>query len=327
MVISDHFLDEETQLPVISVYGRELAPSRETLQDVDTLVIDLQDVGTRVYTFIHSMALTMKACAKAGVKVLILDRPNPIGGLLVEGNVLGESMASFVGLYPIPMRHGMTIGEMAILCNEHFGINSELQVVPMKGWQRSMHFPDSGLHFVPPSPNIPMWETAMVYPGQVVWEGTNVSEGRGTTRPFELFGAPFILPGRLKERFKQRKLKGVYLRESAFEPCFGKWQSQLCNGFHMHITDPQRYEPYFTSLCLLQDLATLWPEDFLLKEPPYEYEYERQPLDLILGSSELRKAVIKGEDMWDLREKWTPGLNDFLAIREECLLYRDGLCS
>jgi uncharacterized protein YbbC (DUF1343 family) len=298
-----------------------MGPPFEMLEDLDLLLIDLQDVGTRVYTFIHTTALMMKVCRDAGVRIMVIDRPNPIGGFMVEGNTLKPEMASFVGLYPIPMRHGMTIGEMARMCNHHFGIDAPLEVIPMHGWKRSMLYPETGLIFVPPSPNMPLWETAQVYPGQVIWEGTDISEGRGTTRPFECFGAPFIDPQELKETFIKRKLEGLILREMAFEPAFHKLQGQLCYGFHIHITEPMLYEPYFTSLCLLQDIIKLYGSLLLWKAPPYEYEYQRQPIDLILGDPLLRHKIVAGEDLEDIREGWKKELSQFIEIREAYLLY------
>ena len=321
MIVSDSYRDASTGLPVISLYGSSLRPEPELFKDLDALLVDLQDVGTRVYTYIHTLALTLETCREADVAVYVLDRPNPVGGTEVEGNVLRPEMSSFVGLYPIPMRHGMTIGEMALLCNTHFGIGANLTVVPMRGWKRSMHFPDTGLTFAPPSPNMPLYETALVYPGQVIWEGANVSEGRGTTRPFEWFGAPFIDPLELRRSFEKRGLRGLFLRDIAFEPGFGKWQGQICRGFHIHVTDRGLFKPYFSSLCLLQDILSLWPEEFSWKEPPYEYEYERMPIDLILGDSGLRKAIQSGADLESLEHEWGAELEEFLEQRLSCLLY------
>jgi uncharacterized protein YbbC (DUF1343 family) len=321
MVVSRDYTDRALGIPVVSLYGESTEPSTELLEDLDVLIIDLQDVGTRVYTFIHTTALAMKACKEAGVEVIILDRPNPIGGFMVEGNVLKPEMASFVGLYPIPMRHGMTMGEMARMCNQHFGIHAPLRVVPMRGWERLMQFPETGLIFVPPSPNMPLWETTQVYPGQVIWEGTNVSEGRGTTRPFEWFGAPFIDPLELKEAFLKRKLEGLILRDIAFEPTFHKWQGRICHGFHIHVVEPMLYEPYFTSLCLLQDIIKLYRPELAWKNPPYEYEYHRLPIDLIIGDPVIRQKIEAGEDLETIRDGWIKGLKEFLEIREAYLLY------
>ncbi len=321
MIVSDSYRDATTGLPVISLYGETLRPRPELFEGLDALVIDLQDVGTRVYTYIHTVALCLETCRDAGVAVYVLDRPNPIGGTLVEGNVLKPDMASFVGLYPIPMRHGMTIGEMALFCATQCGIGADLTVVPLRGWERSMNFPDTGLAFVPPSPNMPLYETALVYPGQVIWEGTNVSEGRGTTRPFEWFGAPFIDQAALRKTFLKRGLPGLFLRDIGYEPGFGKWTGRTCRGFHLHVTDAERFEPYFTSLCLLQDILSLWPGEFAWKEPPYEYEYKRAPIDLILGDSDLRKVIETGEDLMEMKKGWQAGLDGFLEKRSSCLLY------
>jgi len=226
-----------------------------------------------------------------------------------------------VGMYPIPMRHGMTIGELALMMNERFGIGTDLELISMDGWRRDRVFPTLGRPFVPPSPNMPIFETAQVYPGQVIWEGTNVSEGRGTTRPFEMFGAPYIKPAELKGRFLARGIPGVVLREITFEPTFNKWAGEMCHGFHLHVVDPGAVDIYYVSLCLLQDVMALYPDRFEWKSPPYEYEYRRMPIDLILGSRTLRLRLEQGAEPAEEKAAWEREISRFLEDRKPFLRY------
>ena len=235
MIESDDAIHPTLQIPVFSLYGKTRIPDKKMLDPIDILIIDLQDVGTRVYTFIYTMSYCLEAAKKFGKKVVVLDRPNPVNGRMIEGNLLTPECASFVGRYPIPMRHGLTIGELSLLFNNDFGIGSDLDVSPMQGWKRNMFFTDTGLPWIPPSPNMPSPVTAMVYPGQVLWEGTNVSEGRGITLPFEIFGAPFFNTKRLLSTLGENELPGIILRRVVFEPTFNKWSGSACNGFHIHI--------------------------------------------------------------------------------------------
>ena len=321
MIESDHGLDRATGLPLFSLYGESRRPSREMFDNLDVLLVDLVDVGTRVYTFIYTMAYCLEAAARWHKKVVVLDRPNPIGGLAVEGNVLVPAYRSFVGLFELPMRHGMTIGELALFFNREAGIGAELEVVEMEGWQRSMYFDDTGLPWVFPSPNMPTLQTALVYPGQVVWEGTTVSEGRGTTLPFELVGAPYWEPERLSEALADYDLPGCLLRPVTFEPTSGKWAGQPCNGYQLHVTDRQRFMPYRTTLSLLQVVMQHYPAEFGYKEPPYEYEFEKLPMDLILGDQRVRVELEKGVRPEDLEKQWQTGLQQFIEKRSRCLLY------
>ena len=320
MIESDHSKDPVSGLPVFSLYGEDRKPTAAMFDHLDVLIIDLVDVGTRVYTFLYTMAYCLEAAAEYGKRVVVLDRPNPIGGA-VEGNILQQDCNSFVGLYPIPMRHGMTFGELALYINEGFNIGAELDVVPMQGWKPSMLFRDTGFPWVSPSPNMPTPETALVYPGQVIWEGTNCSEGRGTTLPFEFAGAPFWEHGPIMESLAATELPGCYFRPLVFQPTSGKWAEQPCIGFQIHVTDPVTFLPYRTTLALLQTVMQLYPDEFSYKEPPYEYEYERLPMDLILGDTELREGLEKGVPIADLEKKWHPELMDFLKTREKYLLY------
>ncbi len=321
MIASSDIRDPFLKIPIFSLYGPRRIPEQEMLELIDTLIIDLQDVGTRVYTFIYTMALCLEAARKYEKEVVVLDRPNPIGGNQIEGNCLNTDYTSFVGMYPIPMRHGLTVGEIARLFNEHFGIGCNLTVVPMSGWKRDMYFSDTSLPWVIPSPNLPTPASALVYPGQVLWEGTNISEGRGTALPFELFGAPFIKPAFLKDLSEQVEYPGVHLRCAGFEPTSNKWQGTLCYGFQLHMTDPMRFQPYKTTLSLLQAVLKAYPEELEWKKPPYEYEYEKLPIDLIIGDQEIRKAIESFEDIESIEARWADGLKEFEEIRKEYLLY------
>ena len=318
MVETDHSFDARMQVLVFSLYSRNREPTPDMLDLIDVLLIDLQDVGTRVYTFSSTMLACLRAAARAGKRVVILDRPNPLGGEIVEGNLLKPELYSFVGPYSLPMRHGLTMGEMAQVFNRVFGLGCDLQVVTMRGWRRSMSWHETGLRWVIPSPNMPLPETAQVYPGQVLWEGTNLSEGRGTCRPFEMFGAPFLDPCGIIEGLGDKEREGCVLQEISFRPTFHKWQGQLCHGFMIHVTDPLAYRPYALSLALLRETLKLHRRFFTWREPPYEYEYERLPIDLILGDSTLRERLEAG---MDLEQFWKDDLKDYLKWREPYLLY------
>jgi uncharacterized protein YbbC (DUF1343 family) len=321
MIESDHCKDPVSGLPVFSLYGDARKPAKSMFDHLDVLLIDIVDVGTRVYTFLYTMAYCMEAAAKYGKQIVVLDRPNPVGGEAVEGNILQDDCTSFVGLYPIPMRHGMTFGELALFINEECNIGAQLQVVPMQDWRRSMLFRETGFPWVVPSPNMPTPETALVYPGQVIWEGTNCSEGRGTTLPFEFVGAPFWEHEPILKRLETTELPGCYLRPLVFQPTSGKWAEQPCVGFQIHVTDATTFLPYRTSLALLQAVMQCYPEEFSYKEPPYEYEFERLPMDLILGDVVLRQALESGESLSVLEKKWQPELDRFSEKRRKYLLY------
>ena len=321
MVPSDDLIDPLLNIPVFSLYGHEKMPTKDMLESIDALIIDLQDVGTRVYTFIYTMALCMQAARSHGKQIVVLDRPNPVGGNQTEGNCLKPECASFVGMYPIPMRHGLTIAELALFFNDHFSIGCELTVVPMAGWKRDMFFHNTGLPWIAPSPNLPTPTSALAYPGQVLWEGTNVSEGRGTTQPFEVFGAPFFDPARLEVCLTENKIAGVHLRPLVFEPTSNKWAGKSCYGFQLHIIDPIRYRPYRTTLTLLQAVITLHAQSFKWKAPPYEYEFVKLPFDLITGDPVVRKAIEEMEHLDDLEENWQDDLKAFEEARRPYLLY------
>jgi uncharacterized protein YbbC (DUF1343 family) len=321
MVESADRRDPLLDIPLFSLYSQTREPTRAMFDLIDTLVIDLLDVGTRVYTFIYTMSYCLEAARRMSKKVIVLDRPNPVGGLVLEGNCLKPEWRSFVGRYPIPMRHGLTIGELARLFNEAFGIGCDLEVIPMRGWQRDMTFSDTGLPWVAPSPNLPTPVSALVYPGQVIWEGTNVSEGRGTTQPFEIFGAPYLDTDRILDFLGGRDVGGAVLRALEFEPTANKWQGRICRGFQIHLTDARQYRPYRTSLRLLQAIVHCHADEFAWKPPPYEYEYERMPIDLILGDDRVRERLATRESIEALEVEWQAGLNAFSALRDKYLLY------
>jgi uncharacterized protein YbbC (DUF1343 family) len=321
MIESGDRRDPLLDVPVFSLYSHTRIPTRDMFDAIDALLIDLQDVGTRVYTFIYTMSYCMEAARQYNKKVVVLDRPNPVGGVQVEGNCLASGFRSFVGRYPIPMRHGMTIGELARLFNAAFDIGCDLDVVPMKGWHRRMLFCDTGLPWVAPSPNLPTPTSALVYPGQVLWEGTNVSEGRGTTQPFELFGAPFIDPYRILDTLPTDVSQGVILRPVEFEPTAQKWQGQRCHGFQIHVVEPDAFRPYRISLALLQAVLRCHPDEFQWKAPPYEYEYKRMPIDLILGDRQLRERLAAMQPLTDLEASWRRDLQAFEQMRRAFLLY------
>jgi uncharacterized protein YbbC (DUF1343 family) len=311
-----------TGLPVFSLYGARLRPSPESLDMIDILLVDLPDVGARVYTFAATMAYAMQSAARQGKKVIILDRPNPIGGAQVEGNILQPEMASIVGPYPLPMRHGMTLGELGHYYNDIGQVGCDVAVVPVQGWERWQYFETIGLPWVLPSPNLPTLDTALVYPGQVLLEGTNLSEGRGTTRPFELFGAPFIHPGHLKAALQEAyELPGVVLRETWFQPTFHKWAGEVCGGLQLHVSDRLAFKPYLTTLAILQVIIQLYPDQFQWRQPPYEYEYDRLPFDLLAGDPMVREGLERGVPVTALEQQWQGGLEAFLRQRQDYLLY------
>jgi len=322
MIESGHRTDVSTGLPLFSLYGDSRRPSSQMFDLLDVLLIDLVDVGTRVYTFLYTMAYCLEEAAALGKQVVVLDRPNPLGGVKVEGNLLQNDCTSFVGLYPLPMRHGLTFGELAIYINEEFHLGAELEVIPMQGWRRSMLFRETGLPWVFPSPNMPTPETAMVYPGQVIWEGTNISEGRGTTLPFELVGAPYWEHGPIYDLLRKTPLPGCLFRPLIFEPTSGKWAGKSCTGFQIHVTDTEAFLPYRTSIALLQAVLQLYPDEFRYKEPPYEYEYERLPMDLILGSGKVRRQLEERMAILEIEQNWSEELAAFARNREKVFLYR-----
>ncbi len=321
MVESEPFIDPQTGVPAHSLYGEVRRPTPEMLDGLDALIFDLQDVGVRVYTFIWTMTLAMEACRDAGLRFVVLDRPNPIGGTLREGPVLQPGFESFVGLHPIPLRHGLTVGEMARLANAHFGIGCELDVVPCDGWERGMWFDGTGLPFVPSSPNLPTLDSCTVYPGMVLLEGTNLSEGRGTTRPFETFGAPFLEAHALAEKLQDQGLPGVQFRACHFEPTFQKHAGARCGGAQIHVTDRATFEPVRTAVTILQQAKTLAPADFSWRDPPYEYETEKKPIEILWGSDALREGIDAGITADAILAGVGDEMRAFEELVEQYLLY------
>ncbi len=321
MIESDHTIDPFLDISVFSLYGETRIPTEKMFDNIDILLIDLQDAGTRVYTFIYTMSYCMEAARRCNRKIVILDRPNPIGGVVIEGNLLSDEYASFVGRFPIPMRHGMTIGEIALLFNDRYRIGCDLKVIPMKGWNRAMYYQDTGLAWVPPSPNLPTPVSAMVYPGQVLLEGTNISEGRGTSQPFELFGAPYLDSDKPPVALPMDTFGGIILRPTVFEPMANKWQGHPCHGFQVHIIDRSRYTPYLTTLKLLQAVIENHADGFKWKPPPYEYEFEKQPFDLITGSREIRQCLETAENLDQVAFTWQNDLEKFNKIKQSYHLY------
>ena len=271
------------RIPVYSLYGEHREPTAEMLQGIDILLIDLQDIGARYYTFIWTLYLCMRACEKAGVAVVVLDRPNPITGVITEGPILNPDYKSFVGLHPIQVRHGKTIGELAQQFRGEAFPDCQLSVLPMKNWGREMWFDQTGLSWVMPSPNMPSLDTATVYPGMCLLEGTNISEGRGTTRPFEAFGAPFIDAEALCRDLNNLKLSGVFFRETYFQPTFHKFAGELCGGAQLHIVDREKFRPYLTGIEIIKCIRKNYPAQFQWKQPPYEYEWKKLPIEILIG--------------------------------------------
>jgi uncharacterized protein YbbC (DUF1343 family) len=321
MIESGHAKDVQTELPIYSLYSETREPTAEMLNELDLLAFDLQDVGTRVYTFIYTMANAMKACAKFGKKFLVLDRPNPINGIGVEGNILEPGHESFVGLFPIPMRHGMTIGELARMFNEEFELRCDLEVVSIEGWSREDYADETDAPWVMPSPNMPTVETAVVFPGTVYFEGTQVSEGRGTTRPFEIIGAGFIESRSYCQALSALNLEGVIFRPVGFIPTFQKEAGKICGGAFVHVTDRRQFDPVITGVAMVKIAFDLYPDEFRWKNPPYEYVYDRNPFDVIHGSTKLREAFESRASVREIRQSWVSGERAFIEKRQSFLLY------
>jgi len=314
--------DPATGLSVWSLYGASREPSAAMLRGLDALVVDLQDVGARYYTFVWTTGLAMRVCARVGVRVIVLDRPNPLGGARVEGNVPDPAFASFVGLHPLPARHGMTIGELAAYLNERHALGCDLTVVPMKGWHRAMDWEATGLPWVAPSPNMPTPDTARVYPGGCLIEGTNLSEGRGTTRPFEWLGAPYLDCHRYAGALNALALPGVSFRAARFRPTFHKWVGRECDGVQVHVTDRARFKPFLTGLAAIAVARRQAPRDFAWRKPPYEFERRRLPIDILFGTDRIRRALERGTTLPALEHGWRRDLARWTRARAPYLLYR-----
>jgi len=314
----EYYIDEQTGLPVYSLYGETRKPTPEMLEDVDVLLFDIQDVGARFYTYIYTMAYAMEAAQENGIEFVVLDRPNPLGGNAVEGPVLDPEFASFVGNYPIPVRHGMTVGELAKLFNEEFEIGADLTVVEMEGWERGMYYDNTALEFVLPSPNMPTLDTALVYPGAALIEGTNVSEGRGTTKPFELIGAPFVNSAEFAQALNDLELPGVTFRAASFTPTFSKHSGTLSHGVQIHVKDQEAFEPVVTGLHIVKTLHDMYPDDF-------EFRAENSAgisfFDNLIGNSWIREAIENGDSVDEMIAQWEDDLAAFKDVRRDYLIY------
>jgi uncharacterized protein YbbC (DUF1343 family) len=321
MIESPDEIDPRWGIPVYSLYKQERKPTAAMLEDVDVLFCDLFDVGTRSYTFVWTAMLAMEACAENRRRFVVLDRPNPIGGSDVEGPVLDPAYRSFVGLYPVPMRHGFTMGELASFVNTEFGIGADLEVIEIANWNRAQWLDQTELAWVMPSPNMPTLTTAAVYPGTVLVEGTNLSEGRGTTRPFELVGAPFLDGEKLAGCLNALRLPGVRFRAAWFRPTFDKWCGQLCGGVQIHITDGFSFQPFRTGLAVIRAARELAPREFAWRQPPFEYEYAKLPFDILSGTARLRGQVERSAGLDSMAATWQPGLLSFRSARSRYLRY------
>lgn len=321
MIETSHATDRKTGLPIYSLYSETREPTEEMLRDVDMIVFDLQDVGCRIYTFVYTLANCMRAAKKFGKKVIACDRPNPIGGAQVAGNVLDPAFASFVGQYPIPTRHGMTVCELARLFNDEFGIGCELECITIAGWARELWYDQTDAPWVLPSPNMPTLDAATVFPGAVHLEGTQMSEGRGTTKPFELIGAPYIDADKFADALGGLGLSGVYFRSCIFMPTYQKHAMRACGGVQVHVTDRSVFEPVLAGIAVVKTAHDMYPEEFLWKDPPYEYEYDRNPFDIISGTSRMRESIEQGQSLSDIEASWQAPLGEFRKLRERFLLY------
>ncbi|MDR0306305.1 MAG: DUF1343 domain-containing protein [Chitinispirillales bacterium] len=313
------------KIPVYSLYGEHRKPASSMLEGIDALLFDVQDVGARPYTYVWTLKHCMEACTEKGIPVWVLDRPNPIGAVGVDGPMLSKNYFSFVGGADIPLCHRMTMGEMALFIKKHYIPDSDINVLWMDKWQRDSIWSDTGLPWVLPSPNMPALDTAVVYPGQVLLEATNISEGRGTTRPFELFGAPFMNAPEVISILNQQKLPGCLFREHGFIPTFQKWQGKFCGGVQIHVTNPRTFRPVQTTAALLSAIIKTSGGSFEFKNPPYEYEYNKMPFDILAGDSGMREALIKGESAEQMRMSWEENYKVWQERFEEVSHYPERL--
>jgi uncharacterized protein YbbC (DUF1343 family) len=321
MIEWEGYRDPRTGLPFYSLYGEHREPTPKMLEGIEALVYDVPEVGARYYTFIWTLSLCMKACEPLGIPILLLDRVNPIGGAQVEGTVLEQEYDSFVGLYPLPMRTGMTLGEIGRYLQKQFFPKAVLEVVRIEGWERARYFDETDLLWAMPSPNMPAVETAVVYPGMCMIEGTRVSEGRGTTRPFETIGAPYVDGWKLAERLNACGLQGAYFRPVQFEPTFQKHAQKACEGCFVHVRDRQAYEPVLATVAILQEIVREWGDAFEWLPPPYEYETEKMPFDILAGNGWLRPAILNLEPLDRIRQRMRFECEAFEPMRKEALLY------
>jgi len=324
VAVDDVARDRVTGVPVYSLYGstyESLSPKRQWLEGLDALVFDIQDVGARYYTYIYTMALAMKAAAAAKLRFIVLDRPNPIGLERTEGNVVGPKYRSFVGLYGLPTRHGMTAGEIAQLLNVHENIGAELVIVPCQGLERHHLWADAERAFVPPSPNMPTVDSALVYPGMCLGEGTNVSEGRGTCRPFEQFGAPWLKSDEVVRALSSLDLPGVKFRPCAFTPTFDKFKGQSCEGAFIHVTDQKKFQSLLTGIAVFATCYALGKGQFKWRDDAYEFVNDIPAFDLLCGTDQVRKGIEAGASLETLVHGFDAERKGFLPLRRKYLIY------
>ena len=321
MIEWEGYKDPYSELTIYSLYGKHRKPTNAMLSDLDIMLVDLPDIGSRYYTFIWTMALTMEACAENKISLMVLDRPNPINGNISEGTILENEYKSFVGLYPLLQRHGMTIGEIATYLQQEYMPKLQQQIILMKGWSRKYYYPETELPWALPSPNMPSWETALVYPGMCLLEGTNLSEGRGTTRPFEIFGAPWINGRALCQKLNRLDLPGVFFRPVQFLPTFQKHRDIICEGGFIHVTDRESFRPVLSGIALLKEILLDYDRDFRWNDPPYEYEYQKKPIDILLGNGWLRFMMEEQKNLAEIRQRMDTEQQEFEKTRQNHLLY------
>ena len=315
------FYDKTHGVTVYSLYDDTLVAEDRVMNQIDCMVIDLQDIGSRYYTFLWSAVLLLEQMKRLGKRIFILDRPNPLNGITVQGPVLDTKFISFVGLYPIAIRHGMTIGELCCMINREMGMNADLEIIPMKGWSRRWTFPDTDQCWTVPSPNMPSYETARVYPGMCLLEGTNVSEGRGTTRPFELFGAPWIDADVLTNMLKNKGIPGAVFRPVHFIPTFGKYHGKVCHGSHVYVTRERVFNPVLTGLEIIHAIRYVYLKKFAWRKPPYEFEKKKKPFDILVGNDWIRSAIENNDSVKTIQKQWQQELRQFKNRRQKYLLY------
>jgi uncharacterized protein YbbC (DUF1343 family) len=321
MIETDHYTHSYFNIPVYSLYSEVRVPTDEMLEGVDHLFVDLQDIGCRMYTYIYTLTLLLEKCSNSGIEIIVLDRPNPLNGVDLEGNILDLQFESFIGRHPIPVRHGMTIGEVALMHQTYWAKEkANLKVIKMQHWDRHMYFDDTGLHWLLPSPNLGRTESSLTFPAIVLFEGTNLSEGRGTTQALEIMGHPKIEPfsffkGYLEAKIKQSELEGFILRPITFIPTFQKQMDQVCGGLQLHITDRTKYKPWRVGQFLIRETYHYLGDDFEWLQPPYEYNYTQEPIDIINGTDKLRHWITTNGSM--------EALNDFEDLKNYKLQLED----
>jgi uncharacterized protein YbbC (DUF1343 family) len=314
----------DTGCEIVSLYGdseQTLAPARELLEGLDVVLFDIQDVGSRYYTYVNTLALFMAAAEGLDIEIMVLDRPNPLGGSIIEGPQLDPAFHSFVGVMPVPVRHGLTAGEIAHFYRSYKMLDINLSIFAMQGWSRKMLFPETGLPWVPPSPNMPTFQVAEVYPGMCLFEGLNVSEGRGTTTPFLLSGAPFVDPEELAQRLASMPLDGVVFRPTWFRPTFHKYGNEVIGGVFLHVTDHARFRPFATAVAMTCALRELYPDKLSFLDGVYEFRNDIPAFDLLAGSGAIRSMILGGAPAETIIASWQKDEAAFAAIKPDFHLY------